>query len=287
MIKKIGIALNPTKEDALELTSSIIQYLIGKGCSIVLEKQAASLVGYSEFSGTAEDVAKTDMVLVLGGDGTMLRWGRITSPHSTPLIGINFGQYGFITEIEPKDSFIAIDHILSGNYSISERILLKASISRHDGSNSVHYALNDIVVSKGPLARMLSLDTYISKKFIVTYAADGIIVSSPTGSTAYSLAAGGPVVHPDVKVLIITPICPHTLNERSLVVPDSEIIEIVSESAEAENNIILTVDGQLGEHISNKDRVAVEKAEFTAKLIQIEDKSFYSKLQSRLHWGER
>jgi NAD+ kinase len=200
---------------------------------------------------------------------------------------VNFGRYGFITEIEPELVKESLVRFLSGDYTVSERVVLKATVTKASGPSATYYGLNDVVVSKGRLARMVALHTYVNGKFIVTYAADGIIVASPTGSTAYSLSAGGPVVHPDVSVLVITPVCPHTLNVRSLVVPDGERIKIVGECREGEADTMLTLDGQLGEHLECSDEVEICKAEFTARLVQFEPESFYDKLQTRLRWGER
>lgn len=232
-------------------------------------------------------LSRADLLLVLGGDGTMLRWSRIAAPHGAPMLGVNFGRYGFITEVTPEGAIDTVSKVLSGDYHISERVALETEVLRCGQSVYRQYALNEVVISKGPLSRMVSLRTYVNEKYLVTYRADGIIVSSPTGSTAYSLSAGGPVVHPDVSVLIITPICPHTLNERSLVVPDSESVRIIGEAHESGAVATLTIDGQMGEHLECEDVVVVRKAAFKAKLVQTEPQSFYDKLRTRLRWGER
>ena len=194
---------------------------------------------------------------------------------------------GSLPEIEPDDVLSSMERIVAGDYAVSERVVLKAVVIRDDKAAATYYGLNDVVVSKGPLARMVALHTFVGGKFIVTYAADGIIIASPTGSTAYSLSAGGPVVHPDVGVLVITPVCPHTLNVRSLVVPDGEKIQIVGQCREGEGDTMLTLDGQLGEHLTCTETVEVGKADFSARLVQFDSQSFYDKLQTRLRWGER
>ncbi|OFX16741.1 MAG: hypothetical protein A2Z18_04075 [Armatimonadetes bacterium RBG_16_58_9] len=286
-MKTIGLAPNPRKQEAVELASELARWLDRHDTAVLATEETAVCVGKPALAASDEQIAGSDLLLVLGGDGTMLRWSRLAAPRGTPMLGVNFGQYGFITEIHPDHAKAALGKFLEGDYYLSERVVLAAVHSRNSVEIGTYHALNDVVVSKGPLSRMMGLRTSLSGKFIATYAADGIIVASPTGSTAYSLSAGGPVVHPNVSVLIITPICPHTLNARSLVVPDSETVTIVAEYGDDETAMMLTIDGQLGEHLENNDSVSVRKADFTAKLVQSEPHSFYDKLQTRLRWGER
>ncbi|MCE5199312.1 NAD(+)/NADH kinase [bacterium] len=286
-MKCIGLAPNPNKKDSVWLAAELADWLAARHIRVLIIDDVAAEIGKSELAASEEQITSVDLLVVLGGDGTMLRWSRIAAPRGTPMIGVNFGQYGFITEIHPDEAKTSLLRILDGDYTVSERVVLKATVSRDGKETGTYYALNDVVVSKGPFARMLGLHTFVNDRFIVTYTADGIIVSSPTGSTAYSLSAGGPVVHPDVDVLIITPICPHTLNARSLVIPDSETVQIQGECGEDNPEIMVTVDGQLGQHLACGDKVSVGKADFSAKLLQLEPQSFYTKLQQRLRWGER
>lgn len=275
-MKIIGLAPHPHKPEAIKLAREIADWLESRGFLALISPEASD-----------EQLAGADLLVILGGDGSMLRWSRLAAPHGTPMLGVNFGHYGFITEIEPEDLRSCLEKVFAGEHTVSERVVLQAIVIRNDKPASTYYGLNDVVVSKGPLARMVALHTYVGGKFIVTYAADGIIIASPTGSTAYSLSAGGPVVHPDVNVLVITPVCPHTLNVRSLVVPDGEKIQIVGQCREGEADTMLTLDGQLGEHLGCSDVVEVGKADFYARLVQFEPQSFYDKLQTRLRWGER
>jgi NAD+ kinase len=286
-MKTIGLAPNPHKPEAVRLAGEAADFLESRGGTPRLSPDAAAALGKTRLGADDNSIASADLLVILAGDGSILRWSRLTAPNGTPMLGVNFGHYGFITEIEPDQVLPSLERILAGDYSISERVVLKAVVIRNDKPAAAYYALNDVVVSKGPLARMIALHTFVGGKFIVTYAADGIIIASPTGSTAYSLSAGGPVVHPDVSVLIITPICPHTLNVRSVVVPDGEKIQIAGQAREGESDTMLTLDGQLGEHLGPEDVVEVGKAEFTAKLVQFDPLSFYDKLQTRLRWGER
>ena len=286
-MKTVGLAPNPLKTDAVGLVKRFVVWLEERHVTPVTIPEVAATIGRPDISVDDDVIARSDLLVVLGGDGTMLRWSRLAAPHGTPMLGVNFGHYGFITEIEPDVMEESLSKVLSGDYHISERVVLCASVVRKDKPIATYYALNDVVVSKGPFARMASLRTYVNERFIVTYAADGIIISSPTGSTAYSLSAGGPVVHQDVSVLIVTPVCPHTLNVRSMVVPDTEKIQIIGECSQSESELMLTLDGQLGERLGCEDVVEVGKAEFAAKLIQFNPHSFYDKLQTRMRWGER
>ena len=286
-MKRIGLIANADKPDALELLVELMDWLSERGVEVLIEKEPARLVNKEKFAASLEDVISTDMVVVLGGDGTILRASRLTAPKGTPMLGVHFGQYGFITEVYPPDAKGALERVLQGDFRISERMMLNARMIRGQDEIGIWTAMNDVVVSKGPLARMLSLHTSVCEKHIATYAADGIIVSSPTGSTAYSLSAGGPVVNPNVRVMIITPICPHTLNARSLVIPDNESVQIVAVYEAEETDVMLTVDGQLGFHMMAGDKVDVSRAEFPARLVVWDPWSFYAKLQSRLRWGER
>lgn len=286
-MKTIGLAPNPDKPEAIKLAGEAAEWLQSRGAQPLLSREAAAALGKPDLGADEDRLARSDLLVILAGDGSILRWSRLAGPHGTPMLGVNYGHYGFISEIEPQEVMHSLQSVLAGNYTVSDRVMLRAVVIRDDEPVSTYYSLNDVVVSKGPLARMIALHTFVGGKFIVTYAADGIIISSPTGSTAYSLSAGGPVVHPDVNVIIITPICPHTLNVRSLVVPDDEKIQIAGQCREGEPEMMLTLDGQHGEHLGVADVVEVTKAEFTAKLVQFQPQSFYEKLQTRLRWGER
>ncbi len=286
-MRTIGLAPNPSKNEAVQLACELADWLAKRQVRVLLVREVATSAGKPDLAADDDDISSADALVVLGGDGTMLRWNRLAAHRGTPMLGVNFGQYGFITEIHPKEAVAALDRVLEGDYTISERVVLRAEVRRSGESASEYFALNDAVVSKGPVTRMLGLHTFVNGKFIVTYSADGIIVSTPTGSTAYSLSAGGPVVHPNVSVLIITPICPHTMNARSLVIPDTETVKIVGESSEEDLEIALTMDGQVMSRVTHEDAVEISKAAFTAKLIQMDSQSFYDKVQTRLRWGER
>jgi len=286
-MKTIGLILNTEKQPALGVAGEVAAKLEMRGIRVLVEAAAADAVGRPDLTADDETLTSADLWIVLGGDGTVLRAGRLAAPKGVPMLGVHFGQYGFITQIHPPDLDAALERALAGEFEVEERLVLRTDLTREGEVIHTSNALNDVVVSKGPLARMLSLHTSVAERYIATYAADGLIVSSPTGSTGYSLSAGGPVVNPKVSVLIITPICPHTLNARSLVIPHDESVEIVAECEPTATDVMMTVDGQIGVPVHCGDRISVRRAEFKARLIVFDRWQFYDKIQSRLRWGER
>lgn len=227
-------------------------------------------------------VSRTDLILVLGGDGSMLRVARAAAPAGTPLAGIQFGRYGFIMDTEPERAIAFLEGILDNGFTTGERLMLQMTLMRDGSPAGEHLAMNDVVVARGHPSRLLRMRVRVGEHEVVRYSADGVIVATPTGSTAYSLSAGGPVVHPDVDVIMLTPIAPHTLNSRSLVIPASEEIEIA-----AEGSPTLTVDGQLFEDLRVGDTVRVRRSDLVARLVQTGRGAFYQQLDSRFGFGER
>lgn len=275
---KIGIVANQTKKDADFLADKIIRYLENLGietvyCSGIYENNQEALL-----------LNNSDFIIVLGGDGTILGLVRVLGNRKIPVLGINFGTLGFIAETDPDDYLCAVDRLLAGDYLISERIMLKGSVYKKEYSEpKVYYSMNEFVLSKSENVRLLSIDTYINDNFLVNYKADGIIVACATGSTAYNLSAGGPVMHPGVKAYIITPICPHTLNERPLIVPEGEIFAVKSAQGQ---KALFSIDGQCNEIISGDDYVKIEVSRDRIRLVEFNRTGFYDKLKSRLFWGK-
>jgi NAD+ kinase len=285
-MKTIAIVLNPEKPDAIELVKTLVPHLQERGVNVVVEREAANVAGFPQLARDTKELVSADFALVLGGDGTLLRASRLMAPAGVPMLGIRFGKFGFMTDIEPANAEAAVNAVLDGNFEIEERTMLIAKVVRKGTAKATEAALNDVVIGKGPLARMLRLETYVSGKYITTYQADGLIIATPTGSTAYSLSAGGPLVTPDLNVTIVTPICPHTLNVRPLLVSSRETVKVVI-SGDTEETIMLTVDGQIGLPLEEGDEVLVGEAEYKTRLIKVGDTTFFDKLQSRLRWGGR
>lgn len=285
-MRSVAIILNPEKGNAIELARELVPWFEERGVLVMAEHDAATAMRMARLSRDEGILATADFALVMGGDGTLLRASRMMAPHGVPMLAVRFGKFGFLSDTEPAGARDALAAVLEGRYRTDERMMLQAAMYRSGRRLSRAVALNDVVVAKGPLARMLRLGTCVSGKFISTYAADGLIVATPTGSTAYSLSAGGPLVTPDLKVFIITPICPHTLNARSLIIPSRQTVDVVVES-DPGDVVTLTVDGQLGVPLEPGDKISVREARFKAKLISVDGPAFFDKLQTRLRWGDR
>lgn len=231
------------------------------------------------------DQEEADFVLVLGGDGTLLQAARDLAPRGIPVLGINFGQLGFLTEIEVHDLDWALERLAAAAYRIEERMMLEARVQRQGKLLETAIALNDVVVTKGAFARLLPLDIFVNREHVSTIPADGIIVASPTGSTAYSLSAGGAIVPPHLEVLLITPICPHSLTSRPMVVgPEAEVMIRVGHY---EGQAMLTVDGQHGVVLEPDDLICVQRAGVRARFIKLTDRTFFQVLRQKLKAGDR
>lgn len=280
-MQKAGIIVNMTKDIGLKYTSMIVEWLEERNIQVFLPEIAAEQLDRQDLSCSPLDIYKqSDFVMVLGGDGTLLGVARQILWLKTPILGINLGHLGFITEVETEDIFSSLEGILKGEYRIEERMLIEASVIKDGVEVETFYCLNDIGITRGTLSRIITLDTYINNSYVDTYSGDGLLVSTPTGSTAYSLSAGGPIISPWLDVILITPICPHSLSSRSIVVSKNETIEI-----RIENNcqeIYLTADGQQGYKLRDGDKVIIRTAPFSARLIKVSKRSFYDVLRTKL-----
>ena len=283
--RNIGIISRPRRSNLSEVAPPLLSWLEDHGVHVAYDQETAtSLTEPSEGRSREQVAAASDLLLVLGGDGTLLAAARVAAPRGIPILPINMGSLGFLTSFMLEELYPALEDILAGQLTISERVMLHAELQRGDKILDKQAVLNEVVINKGALARMIELELSIDKDFVCRYRADGLIVASPTGSTAYSLSAGGPIVHPSVESFIITPICPHTLSDRPVVVRDTSIIE-VKLSAGTES-VFLTLDGQKGIPLQATDRVRISRAHQLLKLIQTPNKSYFEILRSKLKWGE-
>ncbi len=221
-----------------------------------------------------------ELIIVVGGDGTILRAARDLVHWQIPILGINVGYKGFLAEIEVEQMERYLQYVVAGQYDFRERMMLEAVVMRDNAVLADYLALNDIVVSRGPFSRIIKLDTYINNDFLESYSGDGVVVASPTGSTGYSLSAGGPIVNPALELLVITPICPHSLYNRSVIVTGSEKIELRVRTRQAQ--VVLTADGQVGFALEDGDSVVVSRATQKVKLVRFADNSFYRLLHQKL-----
>lgn len=223
-------------------------------------------------------------VVVLGGDGTLLGAARKIGKYGMPILGVNLGSLGFLTEIPLKRLYPAMDMLLKGELEVESRLMLETSVLREGQDMGCFLVLNDVVINKGALARILNLDVRINTQFLTTFRADGLIVSTPTGSTAYNLSAGGPILYPTLSNLILTPICPFTLTNRPIILPDSDTVHI-SMQKESEGKVTLTFDGQVGFDLVHGDKVTIRKSEKKINLIKSPDQTYFEILRAKLMWG--
>jgi NAD+ kinase len=283
--RNIGIISRPRRSNLTEVVPPLLSWLEDRGIHVAYDQEtASSLPEPSEERSRDQVAAASDLLLVLGGDGTLLAAARVAAPRGIPILPINMGSLGFLTSFMLEELYPALEDILAGRLTISERVMLHAELERGDKILDKQTVLNEVVINKGALARMIELELSIDRDFVCRYRADGLIVASPTGSTAYSLSAGGPIVHPSVESFLITPICPHTLSDRPVVVGDTSIIE-VKLSAGTES-VFLTLDGQKGIPLQATDRVRISRAQQLLKLIQTPNKSYFEILRNKLKWGE-
>ncbi len=283
--QSIGILSRPRREQLSVVVPPLLKWLQERGVRpAVDEETAAALPAGSKGQPRALVADASQLLLVLGGDGTMLAAARLAAPRGIPILPVNMGSLGFLTSFTLDELYPALEETLSGNSSISQRVMLQAELVRAGSVIENQRALNDVVIHKGALARMIQLELSINSDFVCRYRADGLIVSSPTGSTAYSLSAGGPIVHPAVEAFIITPICPHMLSDRPLVVRDYCQLEIKMNGDT--DSVYLTLDGQRGVPLQPTDILRVQRAKEQLQLIQPPKKPYFEILRSKLKWGE-
>jgi len=281
----IGILSRPRREQLSVVVPSLLKWLEARGIKTALDEETAAALPTGSKGQPRSAVADaSQLLLVLGGDGTMLAAARLAAPRRIPILPINMGSLGFLTSFTLDELYPALEETLAGNSSISQRVMLQAELVRAGSVIESQSALNDVVIHKGALARMIQLELNINSDFVCRYRADGLIVSSPTGSTAYSLSAGGPIVHPAVEAFVITPICPHMLTDRPVVVRDYSQVEIKM-NGDAES-VYLTLDGQRGVPLEPTDILRVQRAKEHLQLIQPPKKPYFEILRNKLKWGE-
>jgi NAD+ kinase len=282
----VGIVTALHRRHALEVARSLVVFLEDKRLTVRMDAGCAEQLQRADLGVERSQLAMTDLVIVLGGDGTVLGSARDAAPHGTPVLAVDLGTFGFLSEVKAADLHAAMEQILRGDFRIEERHMVQATIRRNGKEISTSTGLNDAVITRGALSRMIRLQAFINGQYVALYPADGIIISTPTGSTAYSLSAGGPIIHPSVNVLILTPICPHTLFTRPLIISESEEVRIVAHwHQQHAEEVMLTVDGQVGIWLQPGDEVVARKAEHPARLVKLGRDNFYERLREKLRWG--
>jgi len=284
MIKKVGITFNPFKKNIFEKAELVIKWLEKRKIKVFIPQENKNTGYFSRILAPLEEIKKeVELVISLGGDGTLCKSAREFSPVKIPVLGINLGGLGFLTEIPMENFQEDLEKILSGEYIVERRMMLQTKIISKESKSPCFIALNDIVISKSFLPRIVSLKTFVSDEFVTTYSADGLIISTPTGSTAYSLSAGGPIVHPNLEVIILSPICAHTLAVRPLIVSQEETIKIIPEKPS--EDIFVTIDGQETHPLKNGEQVEIKKSPYQAKLIRLKGRSFFQVLRTKFGWS--
>lgn len=272
MIKVVGIQYNPAKSQGKQSAEEIARWLTQKKIAVFInETDSAKL-------------KRADFIIALGGDGTILHEARRIAPLGIPILGVNLGTLGFLTSLDFVDLSEALEKIFKKKYRWEERLMLEIDVYHRDKKLKSFLALNDAVIHNGVNARVINLALEVSKQFVTTYRGDGVIISTPTGSTAYSLAAGGPIVYPLLPVILVTPICPHSLSQRPIIISEKEEIQIIVQSGE--QDCIFSADGQEAMPLEKEDKVVIRKAKHRLQLIIVSEKSYFEVLRDKLSWGE-
>ncbi|HEY1120388.1 MAG TPA: NAD(+)/NADH kinase [Haloferula sp.] len=279
----VGIIANTQKNGARNTVDRLMGVFAVRGISAVLERETAKLLGVPGGMDGPELAASSSVIAVLGGDGTMLNAMAKLGPTEKPVAGINIGTLGFLTSCTDDEVEQFAEALLSGEYSTSRRTLLCATVKSVDGTEKEFRALNEIVLARGQTGRLVSLSAYVDGDLLNHYRADGLIVATPTGSTAYSLSAGGPLISPAAAAFVITPICPHTLSQRSLIIGDHMTVVLAPENAD-EAPMLFTVDGRDCVTIHHGDQIEVKKATQSLNLLRLPGHSFYQTVRQKLNW---
>jgi NAD+ kinase len=284
-IKTVGIFSKPEVPAAAELVPQLIAWLRERGIHTRCDEETAKYAGNCEAHPRPEVPEGCDLVIVLGGDGTLLSAARAISGREIPLFPVNLGGLGFLTAITLDEVFPELERAFRGEHRVGKRKMLQVELLRGDRTVAHYEALNDAVITKASLARMIDLDAYVDRMFVCAYKVDGLIVSTPTGSTAYSLSAGGPIIFPSVAAFCLTPICPHTLTNRPVIVPESSVIRVVCFAEDGA--AFLTIDGQVGEPLFKGDEIVCRTSAYAIHLVRPPRMMFFDVLRSKLKWGER
>lgn len=285
-MKKIGIIAKSHKLERVDSVKRLYNWLVEKERKVFMDAQTGGRIGVPS-SLAKEDVGAKDLdlLIVLGGDGTLLSVARMMHGRNVPILGVNMGNLGFLTEVTMDEIYPTLESILAGKTDFEERILLSVTVVKKGEVRESHTVMNDVVFNKGVLSRIVDLKVSINGQYVSSYRGDGLIISTPTGSTAYSMAAGGPILYPTIDALIICPICPFSFANRPIVIPGNREIEVRLEVEH--KDFYVTLDGQVGFEMSFDDAIHIRRADSRLKLIHLPEKNYYEVLRKKLKWGER
>ena len=283
---RVGIVAKPDAAEAPAALDRLLSWLSSRGLTVALDKETSGLASVAGATAVRkEDLpGQVDLLVVLGGDGTLLSMARAVGDLGVPILGVNLGGLGFLTATPLDEMVAAVQALVSGHMAIEERMMLAARVRRRGEWLRTHIALNDVVILKSAMSRIINLSVSVEGRHATAYRADGLIISTPTGSTAYSLSAGGPILFPLMDAVVLTPVCSHTLTNRPIVLPGHDRIEVILRSAE---QVMLTLDGQVGVELEESDAVEIGQAGARIRLARFPHKDFFSVLRTKLKWGER
>ena len=285
-MKRVGLVAKPDAVEAQQVVLTLLNWLAARGLTVVLEKKTAGLApAVSVASATKSELpGQVDAVIVLGGDGTLLSMARAVGDLGVPILGINLGGLGFLTATTLDELLPAMEALLAGDMAVEERMMLSARLLRTGQPVGDYVALNDVVITKSAMSRIIDLSVSVDGRHATAYRADGLIISTPTGSTAYNLSTGGPILFPTMDAVVLTPIAPHTLSNRPIVLPGGQRIDV---TLRGDQDVMLTMDGQVGVPLRERDTVEVGKAPARIRLLRFDQRDFFSVLRTKLKWGER
>ncbi len=282
-MKKVAILPNVQKDKGLETTKRLVNYLLEKGCEPQLSEEVAELAEMPQYAKEEADLySHSDLLISLGGDGTLLGIGRRTARFEKPILGINLGTLGFLTAEEKTHAEVAIDKVLSGEYKLEKRMMLQCSLAKDEEKTDGIIALNDICITRGNLYKILEFRVYVNNEYVDTLLADGVIICTPTGSTAYNLSAGGPVLKADAQIMAITPISPHTLTSRPIVVSAEDVVTVEVRPGREDTPFMVSADGQDNFTLTGRSVVQIAKADVCTTIIKTKPQSFYDVLRHKL-----
>ena len=285
-MKRVGLVAKPDAAEAQRVVLTLLDWLGARGLAAVLEKETAGLApgAQAAVASKGDLPGQVDAVIVLGGDGTLLSMARAVGDLGVPILGINLGGLGFLTATTLDELLPAMEALLAGGMAVEERMMLAARLVRAGQPIGEYVALNDVVITKSAMSRIIDLSVSVDGRHATAYRADGLIISTPTGSTAYNLSTGGPILFPTMDAVVLTPIAPHTLSNRPIVLPGGQRIDV---TLRGDQEVMLTMDGQVGVPLRERDTVQVGKAPARIRLMRFDQKDFFSVLRTKLKWGER
>ena len=277
-ISSVGIVVKPGHDEAMATAAELSRWLRDRGVS-----EAAGPIAAGEVPSSNSVFWDADLIVVLGGDGTMISTARLVGDSDALVLGVNYGSLGYLTDFRIEEMFTALEAILEGQYEIDPRVMLDAEQWRGDDLIAEGRVLNDVVINKAALARIIEITVHLNGLFVNSFRSDGLIVSTPTGSTAYNLSAGGPIIFPSMNAIVLTPICPFTLTNRPIVVPDTAEIDLVLDNEN--EGVVLSLDGQIGHQMDVGDRIVIRKSRTTFNLVHPSNRNYFDVLRNKLKWG--